>query len=147
MKERDFYIHIDGHRVKVTEEVYREYTKAETKERYFMERLKKGKAVKDAEGKPGVFIPSREISYDQLLERNWNVPSSGETVEDAVIRKDLLEKLGTALHSLTDEELELVRKLFYLEKTEREVSAAHHVSQVAIHKRKKKILKKLRNFF
>ena len=58
-----------------------------------------------------------------------------------------LPMLEMALQTLTDEELDLIRKIFYLEKSEREVSAAYHLTQTAIHKRKKKILKKLKKFF
>ena len=41
MQEKDFYLYIDGQPVQVSGEVYREYYRAEDKERYFMGKLKK----------------------------------------------------------------------------------------------------------
>ena len=41
-----------------------------------------------------------------------------------MVRAHLIETLETALQTLTDEELELAQKIFYLEKSEREVSTA-----------------------
>ncbi len=133
--------------IEVTEEVYREYKRADEKERYFMERLKRGKTVKGEREGEYRYVPSREISYEQFFKKNGDIPASDESVEDAVIRRKLLKRLKEALHSLSDEELMLIQKLFYLEKTEREIGAAYHVSQAAVHKRKKRILKKLRSFF
>ena len=43
MVGKDFYLTIDGRRVRVSEEVYKEYRRAEDKERYFMRTLKKGR--------------------------------------------------------------------------------------------------------
>ena len=68
-------------------------------------------------------------------------------MDDIMVKAHLIETLEMALQTLTDEELDLIRKIFYLEKSEREVSAAYHLTQTAIHKRKKKILKKLKKFF
>ena len=43
MQEKDFYLYINGQPVQVSREVYREYYRAEDKERYFMGKLKKGR--------------------------------------------------------------------------------------------------------
>ena len=48
---------------------------------------------------------------------------------------------------LTKEERDLIYALFFDEKTESEVAKSLGVSQQAIHKRKNRILKKLKNFF
>lgn len=147
MQEGNYFLHIDGKPVRVSEEVYREYKRSEEKERYFMKRLKRGRFVVDAEERNVDYIPGREASYEQLLEADWKFPALSEPVDDAVIKAYLLEKLREALQSLTDEEMELVREIFYLEKSEREISAAYHVTQAAIHKRKKRVLEKLKKFF
>lgn len=144
MSEQDFYLYIDGKPVKVSEEVYREFMRAEEKERYFMRRLKKGRFLVDSEQQTVTYIPSREASYEQLLEEDWDFPSPGETVDDTAIKTYLLEKLQEALHSLSDEEMELIQELFYLEKTEREVCAAFNMAKTTLHRRKNGILEKLR---
>lgn len=147
MSEKDFYLYIDGKPVKVSKEVYREYYRGERKERYFMEDLKTEKMVVDSEAQTVTFIPSREDSYERLLEKEEQFADSGESAADAAIREYLLERLADALHSLSNDDLKLIQELYYLEKTEREVSKIFNITHVAIHKRKKKVLEKLKKFF
>lgn len=144
MSESDFILYIDGQPVQVSEEVYREFMRAEEKERYFMRRLKKGRFLVDSEQQMVTYIPSREASYEQLLEEDWDFPSPCETVDETAVKAYLLEKLQEALHSLSDEEMALIQELFYLEKTEREVCAALNVAKSTLHDRKARVLEKLR---
>lgn len=144
MSEKDFYLYIDGQPVKVNEEVYQEYKRAEEKERYFMKRLKKGRFLVDSEQQAVTYIPSREASYEQLLQEDWEFPAPGETVDDIAVKAYQIEKLQEALHSLSDEEMTLIQELFYLEKTEREVCAALNVAKSTLHDRKARVLDKLR---
>ena len=97
MSEKDFYLYIDGQVVKVSEEVYREYKRAEDKERYFMKRLKKGRFVVDEDGQTVTYLPSREASYEQLLEADWTFAAPGEALDDVMVRAHLMETLETAL--------------------------------------------------
>lgn len=147
MSENDFTLYINGQPIQVSEEVYREFMRAEEKERYFMRRLKKGRFLVDSEQQTVTYIPSREASYEQLLEEDWDFPSPGETVDDTAVKMYLLEKLQEALHSLSDEEMTLIQELFYLEKTEREAAALFQLSQNTIHYRKNRVLEKLKRFF
>ncbi len=144
MEERDFYLYIDGKPVPVSEEVYREYYRAEDKERYFMGRLKKGHTKVDPDTQEVCYIPSRELSYEQLVEQDWQFAATDDPVEDRVVRAAMLEKLQAILQSLPSEELALLEELFYLEKTEREVAGLYAVSQNTIHYRKNRLLDKLR---
>lgn len=144
MQERNFYLYINGQHIPVSEEVYREYCRAEDKERYFMGRLKKGRTKVNQDTKEIHYIPGRELSYEQLVEQDWQFAAPDDSIEDKVIREDLLEKLRTVLHSLSEEELALLEELFYLEKTEREVAGMYDVSQNTIHYRKNRLLDKLR---
>ena len=144
MSENDFTLYINGQPIQVSEEVYREFMRAEEKERYFMRRLKKGRFLVDSEQQTVTYIPSREASYEQLLEEDWDFPSPGETVDDTAIKAYLLEKLREALHILSDEEMALIQELFYLEKTEREVCVALNVAKSTLHDRKTRVLEKLR---
>lgn len=144
MQEKDFYLYMDGQPIPVSEEVYREYYRAENKERYFMGRLKKGHTTVDPDTQQIQYIPSREVSYEQLLEQDWQFAAPDASVEDKVVRSDMLEKLEAVLHSLSAEELALLEALFYLEKTEREVAGLYDVSQNTIHYRKNRLLDKLK---
>lgn len=144
MAGKDFYLYISGKRVKVTEEVYREYYRAKDKEHYFMERLKKGHIITDPDTKEKRHVPGREQSYEQLIEQDWQFTSPEASVEEEAVKAVLLDRLQDVLHSLSDDEMALVEELFYLEKTEREAAKRFRVSQNTIHYRKNKVLDKLR---
>lgn len=96
MQKRDFYLYINGQPVQVSREVYREYYRAEDKERYFMGKLKKGRTKVNPETQETQeiqYIPSRELSYEQLAEQDWQFTASGDSVEDRVVRAAMMEKL------------------------------------------------------
>ena len=60
MRKDKYVIYIDKTPVPVSEEVYREYKRAEEKEQYFMKRLKKGKVSVDRNGNIDI-LPAKEI--------------------------------------------------------------------------------------
>lgn len=144
MSKKNLYLYIDGKPVKVTEDVYREFMHYERKERYFMEDLKAERMVIDQETQLVKVIPSREDSYERLLEKDQQFETTDELAEDTAMKRILLEKLETALHTLDDQELELIQELFYLEKTERDIAALLQISQNTVNYRKNKVLAKLR---
>ena len=146
MREDEFFLYINGQRVRVSEEIYKEYKSGEEKERYFMRRLKKGRFVPDE--KEGIvrYFPSREVSLERLMKEDYEPQDSGETPEDAAIRMIMAESLKVAFDKLDSEEKKLLYEIFWLGKTERELGSIYHVSHKAIHKRKEKILGKLRIF-
>ena len=143
-EEEKFYLHINGESVRVSREVYRVYKNAEEKERYFMKRLKKGRFTAGREGQGEDYIPSREKSFEKLIEEGWEFAGTGEGVEDVAVRACLAEELGKAVQSLPEEDRILVEELFYLEKTEREVCGALHMAKTTLNRRKQDVLKKLR---
>lgn len=144
MEGKDFYLTIDGRSVKVSEEVYKEYKRAEDKERYFMRTLKKSRMTVNPDTQEVEFCHSREQSYEQLLEEDWQFAASEDSAETEAVKRTLVEELKAALHSLSDEEMSLVEELFFLERTEREAARLFHVSQNTIHYRKGRVLEKLR---
>ena len=144
-KQRILYM--AGERVPVSEGIYKVYHHFARKERYFSEDLKQEKLLYDSGRQIAVLLPSREDSYERLLEQNEQfLDPHALTPEDAAIKADLLEQLAKALHTLSDDELTLIRELFYLERTEREVSAKLRIPLSTLHGRKNAVLQKLRNF-
>ena len=139
--EKEFYLYIEGKPVKVNEEVYRAYHRSKREERYLTKDLKRGKVSVDQENGTVRFIPGREDSYERLLDMDRQFAIPGEMMEDKVVREILLEK---ALESLTSGEQELIWELFYLEKTERQVSEALHMAKTTLHRQRDQILDKLR---
>lgn len=141
---KQHYLYIEGQRVLVSEELYREYQKFYRKERYFSADLKMETFVCDPEKQLVAFLPSREDSYERLIDQNQQFASGEESVEDMVVRSILLEKLEKALKMLSTDELSLIYEIFYMERTEREISACMNVPSTTLHSRKSAILRKLR---
>lgn len=69
----NYYLYIDGQAVPVSEQVYRVYQHYERKEEYFSYDLKTEKFQKDT----AIFLPSREDSYERLLEKDKQFAASG----------------------------------------------------------------------
>lgn len=91
------------------------------------------------------YIPSREDSLERLCENNHQFAVDQLSVEDEVMRKLLNEKLCAALRSLAEVEQQLIAQLYFSGKTERELAKLMALSHNAIHKRKLRILSKLRD--
>lgn len=89
-------------------------------------------------------IPSREDSYERLLEEKRQFTLEEESVEDEVVKAILIEKMLYYLNQLTSEEQELITELFYNEKSEETYAKQIGLSQRGINKRKHKILSKLK---
>lgn len=75
---------------------------------------------------------------------DWN---QYQLTEQIVEDRLMLELLMSALADLTEDERELINEIYFQEKTEREIARRKAVSNGAIHKRKEKILKKLKKYF
>lgn len=140
-------IWIRGQFIEVTDEVYTAYMKGDRKIRYFENDLKTGRTVRDKDGNIMQIFPSREDSLDRLMEDNAHQFSdSHESVEDVVIQKIFLEKLHMALAKLPEKDRELIVALFYEEKSERKYAEQIGVSPSTVHRRREKIIKKLKNY-
>ena len=136
---------VNGQLIEVSEEVYQVYMQGDRKMRYFETDLKTERTILAEDGTVQRIIPSREDSLDRLMDDNARQFSdASESVEDAVLRKLAEDELHRALEKLTDEEYALVYVLFFEGKTERSYAKELGVSQVAVHKKKQRILKKLK---
>lgn len=71
---------------------------------------------------------------------------TAEPVDDQVIRKVMTDKLTCCLSLLSEDEQELIRRLFYEGLTEREYAAEKGIYHNAVHKKKVRILEKLKRF-
>ena len=77
------------------------------------------------------------------------IPNNDDSIENDVLRQFDLETLRRALDTLTEDEYALIFALFLQDEpmTESEYANQKGTTQQAINKRKKAILKKLRNYF
>ena len=125
------FIPLHGMLMEVTPEQYIEFYRTRNRQRY----LDKRSAEKG------------DISIDMLTTPEFNgenILVSEEDVAEQAINQMMLDKLRDSLGLLTADEMELIRDVFYDGITERDLAKKHRVSQVAIHKRKKRILDKLK---
>ena len=136
-EKANYYLYIDGQAVPVSEEIYRVYQHYERKEEYFSYDLKTEKFQKET----ATFLPSREDSYERLLEQDKQFAASGVSVEEQAVSSVWLEEL---LQCLSADERVILHKLYFEDKSERNVSIELGISKTALHHRKVKLLQKLK---
>lgn len=139
-----YYIGLNGQTFEVSKEVYEAYYKGQRKEKYFTHDLKQEHIKVDKETGERIIVPSREDSYERLLEAEKQFAEDAEDVEDAAVRAVMLEKLNEALHTLTDEEAAIIHALFYQEISEVELAKKLGIARTTLQSRKYKILEKLK---
>ena len=142
-KER-YYIGINGQSVEVSRELYEVYYKGQRKEKYFTEDLKREHTKINHNTGETIVVPSREDSYERLIEAEKQFIDGIESVEDIVIRMIMLEKLKKVLTKLSDEEMEIIQALFYQEISEAELAKQLGTARTTLQSRKYKILEKLK---
>lgn len=89
-------------------------------------------------------IPSREDSYERLLDMEMQFQDQSASAEDLAIKHLQTQQLHKALSVLSADEQYLIDQLYFQEKTERELASQLGVSQNAINKRRQRILERLR---
>lgn len=141
-KQKKYYLYIDGQAVPVSEQVYRAYHHYGRKEEYFTYDLKTEKFSCDQEAQTATFTPSREDSYERLLEANHQFASAGLSPEEEATASIWLEDL---MRGLSPEERDIITQLYILDKSERQACAALNLALSTFHHRKKALLEKLRN--
>ena len=75
------------------------------------------------------------------------VEDTSEAFEDRVLCKLMIEKLPEALSKLKKEERTMILEIYFNGMSERDLEEVYRISNIAIHKRKNKNLKKLQKFF
>lgn len=145
MAERDkYYIALEGQTFEVSRELYEAYYKGRRKEKYFAHDLKEEHTRVDKKTGKSIVIPSREDSYERLLEVEKQFAEETENVEDIAVRAVMLEKLNEALHTLTEEETDIIYALFYQETSEADLAKQLGIPRTTLRSRKDKILEKLK---
>lgn len=130
-ENKKYTIVVKSNRVEVSGAVYRAYHKEREAERY----QKK-------------LIHQLELSLERFQEEGVNVEFSitrfEPSIEDMLIEQEQFLKLHIALDALTVEERLLIHELFFNGKSERILASETGISNMTIHDRKRRILKKLK---
>ena len=125
-----YIITVDGVDVEVSSKVYRVYSQVDRRERYCCER------------EDGLLLSLERLDEDGVPLGNMmsqRVPSA----EDIVLHRLLTQAALDALSRLTPEEQRLIRAVVMEGMPEQVYADVLGVSQVAVHKRKHRLLKKL----
>lgn len=145
-RKKDRVIKIGKALVPVSEDVYKAYYQTARRERYMENDIKVGRIEVNVEGESITFMSSKEDSVDRLIDAGGDF--SDETkIEEIICDQAMLGILQAAVAELNREEQELIDALYYKALTVRDVAAQENVSHVAIIKRHKKILDKLKKYF
>jgi len=125
-----YVITVDGEDVEVSEEVFTAYSKSDRRERYCAER------------DTGRLLSLERLEEDGAL-LEYLTDEHAESAEDSAIRIIFAERAAAAFMKLEPDERRLIQALIIDGVTEQSYADAVGLSQVAIHKRKKRILKKI----
>ena len=116
----------------------------ERKMRYQEYDLKTEKFIVDSENNKVTVIPSREDSYERLLDIGVQFEEKAPGVEEQMLGRMEAKQLHKVLSFLSADEQYLIQEIYFHERTERDLAKELGYSQNAINKRKKRILDKLR---
>lgn len=129
--ESRYTLPVNKKRVAVGREVYKAYYRHKEREVY-LDKLASKHNISFEE------CEEKGIQVDYLLSH------SVESMEDNIIKKEMLKKLALCLEKLSEQERLLIYALFFQGKSERQLSAETGTPQRTINDRKRKILLKLK---
>lgn len=130
-QEQKYAIVVKKERVEVTEEIYKSYYKLFERERY-LDKLAEKRHI------------SIEACNESGIQVEYIISQTEESIEDSFIKQEMLDKLELCLKMLPEQDRFLIYELFYNDKSERQLAQQLGVYQFAIHKRKLRILEKLK---
>lgn len=139
-------IYVGKELVEVTDAFYKEYYKMDRRRRYLEDDIKAGLINVDMEKEEVTFVPSKEDSYNRLLDAGEQFQAN-QVVEDIVCDKAALLVLQESLKELDAEEKQIITGLYYEDLTTRETGGRINKSHVTVGKKHKKILEKLKKYF
>lgn len=129
---KKYYWKMNGYLYEVSEEQYKKYKKEYDRSRT-LEKQRKEMVI---------------LSFDALDTDEYTGESifadPNIDIENEVVKNIMHEKLNRALTQLSEEEIFLIEQLYYLNQSERKLAEILKLSQNAIHKRKHKILMRLK---
>lgn len=131
--EKRFFIPVQGFLLEVDQEHYEDFYR--TKDRLtYLKRLDIKHGLLSIE----MFDTETDNGHDYIS-------TTSEDVAEVVAHTMLLDKLRTVIHTLTDEEKELIDKHFYREIPQTVLAEELGISQQAVSKRIAKICAKIKN--
>ena len=128
----EYKIKIDDQLVEVTKEVYQAYYRMKNHEDY-LERKDKEKGL----------VRYHALDCDGMLGVDV-IPDKGKDILGDVIRKEERSALNEALKQLRQRDRQLIEELYFNGQTERELAKRLGVCQSVVHRKKARVLEKLK---
>ena len=128
---KEYYLYVNGQRVKVSEQIYKVYWREKEHEKYLEQVDKKNHLL---------FFSS----LDQDGNFVDNLADESVDVEKIIETQILIETVRKAVSRLNDEERDIIERLYFNDETLSSVARSKKVSYQAIQWRKNNILKKLK---
>lgn len=130
-QESKYTLVVNNKRITVSKDVYKAYYQQKEREAYLDKLSQK-----------------HNISYEECEEKGIQVDyllaSTVESIEDSIIKREMLEKITLCLEMLSEQERLLIYNLFFKGKSERRLSKETGIPLMTINDRKRRILKKLK---
>ncbi|HEN2502595.1 TPA: sigma factor-like helix-turn-helix DNA-binding protein [Streptococcus agalactiae] len=128
---KEYYLYVNGQRVKVSEQIYKVYWREKEHEKYLEQVDKKNHLL---------FFSS--LDHDGNFVDN--LADESVDVEKIIETQILIETVRKAMSRLNDEERDIIERLYFNDETLSSVARSKKVSYQAIQWRKNNILKKLK---
>ena len=128
---KEYYLYVNGQRVKVSEQIYKVYWREKEHEKYLEQVDKKNHLL---------FFSS--LDHDGNFVDN--LADESVDVEKIIETRILIETVRKAMSRLNDEERDIIERLYFNDETLSSVARSKKVIYQAIQWRKNNILKKLK---
>ena len=128
---KEYYLYVNGQRVKVSEQIYEVYWREKEHEKYLEQVDKKNHLL---------FFSS--LDHDGHFVDN--IVEEGIYIEKVVEAQMMIEALRSAISKLNAEEKELIERLYFYDETLSSVAKDKGVTYQTIQWRKDRILRKLK---
>lgn len=124
-----YYLELEnGTRVPVTEEVFKEYWKLVNRENYLNKLDRK----------------NRKISLEEAISKGTEFKND-VNIEKIVETTAKIDELKNALDSLSDEEREIIKRIYFDEESYASIAKSKNLAYQTIQKKNNRILRKLKN--
>lgn len=129
--ERKYTLVVKKKRITVTEQVYKAYYHCRDREKYLNVLAEKNNI-------------SLEVCNEKGIQVEYAFAYAEESIEDRIVKREMIAKMLQCLKLLSENEKWLLDALYFKEKSEYQIAAQLGITQQAVHKRKIKILDKLK---
>lgn len=130
---KEYYLYVNGQKVKVSEQIYKVYWREKEREKYLRQVDRKNHLL---------FFSS--LDHDGHFVDN--IVDESVDVEKIVETQMMIETLRNAISKLSDEERDIIERLYFNDETLRSVAKLKSITHPALIKRRNKILEKLKKF-